>query len=126
MLAIITSFISKYMSNIYVWAIGILLLIVLTQTVRLRLQGAENSVLKGKLEVQAIELASHHTEFVKMQELAKNQEVKLQEAYKENAAIQKAHAKNIERILTENTLPENAGCEDVAKWARDIAKRRGK
>lgn len=38
--------------------------------------------------------------------------------------IEKKHAEDLKKILTENVLPEDAKCEDVAKWALAIAKRK--
>lgn len=126
MFTIIWTFIKPYVQNVCTWVVIGLLVLVLGQTLRLRLLQAQYEVVQGKIETQAKEIESHHTEFVKMQELAKIQDAKLHAAYAENIEIQKRHAKNIERILTENTLPDTASCDDVAKWAKDIARRKDK
>ena len=123
MWTIIWTFIKPYVSNVYVWA-GIALCVALAvQTGRCHIKDLKIEAVTVKLDAANERLASQKAELEKLKALADAQDKKLAQAYKENAEIAKAHARNIEAII-KSELPDSASCEDTAKWAKEIAKRR--
>jgi uncharacterized membrane protein len=125
MLTTIWTFIQPYVSNVFVWIILALIIACGVQTTRYYISNNEVILLTVKLDAANDKLAMQKVEFEKLKALADAQDIKLKQAYKDNIEIEKLHAKTMERIIS-SRLPDTASCEDVAKWARDIAKRRSK
>jgi uncharacterized protein with PIN domain len=125
MWTIIWNFIKPYVSNIFVWVILTLVIIAGVQTARVFFKDTVISSLKKDLEIANIKLAAQQVEFTKLKVMADALDIKLKTAYAENVEIEKRHAKTIEVILT-SKLPETATCEETAKWAKEIARRKSK
>lgn len=125
MLTTIWTFIQPYVSNVFVWIILVLVIACGIQTTRCYMKNTEITILTVKLDAANDKLAMQKAEFEKLKLLADAQDVKLKQAYKDNIEIEKQHAKTVENIL-KTRLPDTASCDDVAKWAREIAKKRSK
>lgn len=125
MWTIIWKFIEPYVTNVFVWIILVLVVIAGVQTVRVSIKSTQIEVLTVKLDAANDKLATQKVEFEKLKALADAQDNKLKEAYAENVEIEKTHAKTVAEII-KSKLPDTASCEDTAKWAREIARRKNK
>ena len=125
MLTVILNFIKPYLATVFIWLSIALAIVSATQTVRCSFKDVEISLLSTKLLAANEKLLSQGKELEKLKLLTDEQNARLADAYAQNIAIEKRHAKTIEDIL-KSRLPDSASCEDTAKWARDIARRRTK
>jgi predicted secreted Zn-dependent protease len=125
MFTIAWTFIKPYLSNVFFYIIAGLVIICAVQTGRCYVKSNQIEILTVKLTAANDKLAIQATEFQKLKAMADALDVKLKTAYAENAEIAKAHAKNIEELL-KSRLPATATCDDAAKWAKDIARRKAK
>jgi fructose-1-phosphate kinase PfkB-like protein len=123
MLTIIWNFVKPYVSNVFVW-VGLVLIIALAvQTFKCYTKDNKIQVLSVQLTGANDKLVMQDAEFKKLKLIADALDGKLKTAYEENVAIAKANAKSIEAIIN-SELPDTASCEDTAKWAREIARRK--
>jgi hypothetical protein len=123
MFTIAWNVIKPYVSNVFVWVILILGLVATVQTIRCTIKDKTIQTLEAKLTGANDKLALQAAEFTKLKTLADALDGKLTLAYKENVAIAKANAKTIEAIIN-SELPDTASCEDTAKWAKELARRK--
>ena len=119
------NFVKPYLSNVFVWIILALVIIAGVQTFRCYTKDNKIEVLTVKLTAATDKIATQEAEFAKLKAMADAMEGKLKTAYAENVEIAKAHAKTISDML-KSRLPATATCDEAAKWAKDIARRRGK
>ena len=123
MWTIIWKFIEPYVTNVFVWIILALVVACTVQTVRLSSANTTNEILTVKLTAATEKIASQKAEFDKLKLMADAQDAKLKQAYEENAEREKEHAKVIADIV-KSKLPATATCDETAKWARAIARRK--
>lgn len=122
MWTIIWTFIKPYLSNVFFYVIAGLVVICVVQTGRIYIKDNQIALLTVKLTAATDKLVSQDAEFKKLKALADATDLKLKEAYAENAEIAAMHEKQIKEIL-KSRLPATATCDDTAKWAKDIARR---
>lgn len=110
-----------YLTDITVWIILTLLIFSGIQTVRVSTTAAKVKILTLELVATNDRLTVQDAEFKKLKAMAEALDTELKVAYAENAEIARLHAKGVEEML-KSRLPKTATCEDVAKWAKDIAR----
>lgn len=95
------------------------------QTVRLTMAQKDIATANEKIAKQDVLLAANKGELEKLK--VKGEELS-QRVVDSNVAIQKIerrHTDDLKKILAEHSkLPANATCDDVAAWAREIARRK--
>ena len=115
--------IKPLLSDIRVWVIFILAIIAASQFFMITVKNAELAVVQSRLDVANNKIAIQDSQFQKLKIIANALDAKLKDADKENAKLAEEHAKKVDEIL-KSKLPATASCEDVVKWARDIARRK--
>lgn len=119
----ILTFVKPYLSNVFFYIIVALIIAVITLSVMLNIKTFKITLLETQLTAATDKLATQKAELDKLKLLTDEQKVKLTKAYEENLEIDKRHAKTIALIL-DSRLPDTASCEDTAKWAKDLARRK--
>ena len=119
----ILAFVKSYLSNVFFYLIAALVIAVITLSVMLNIKAFKIALLETQLIAATDKLATQKVELDKLKLLADEQKIKLTKAYEENLEVDKRHAKTIALILS-SRLPDTATCEETAKWAKDLARRK--
>lgn len=114
--------IKPYFSNVFIYIIIGLVAVCVVQTTRCYLKDANIAVLTAELTTAKDKITAQVVEFQKLKAMADAVDAKLKDAYTKNDELAKTHAKDIDKLI-KSKLPPTASCDDVAKWARDIARR---
>lgn len=119
----ILAFVKPYLSNVFFYIITALVIAVVALSIMLNIKAFKITLLETQLAAVTEKLATQKVELDKLKLLADEQKSKLAKAYEENLEVDKRHAKTIALILG-SRLPDTATCEDTAKWAKDLARRK--
>ena len=120
----ITGFINQYV--IYILGTVILSLVVICGMQHLRLVMLQKDLLVAQELVKNKEtlLAINKSAMDQLKTDSDSLRQRVELSGLEIQKIERKHAEDLKKILTDNVLADDANCDDVAKWARDIARRK--
>lgn len=119
-----TGFLSQYAVYILGTLAVILIAFAGTQTVRLKMCQKDLAASQAQIAEKAVVIAVNKAVMEKLTADAAGLQKRIEDSGVEIQKIERKHAEDIKKLLTENVLAEDASCDDVAKWAKDIARRK--